>query len=63
MGAVNAAHLGYPVNFEGRDRFANDLALNRLGEAFNYAGIKTQQFFPEPIAVADFAIRNSRKVG
>ena len=52
VGAVNAAHLGYPVNFEGRDRFANDLALNRLGEAFNYAGIKTQHFFPEPIAAA-----------
>ena len=39
VGPVSGAHLGYPVNFEGRDQFANDLALDRLGEAFNYAGI------------------------
>ena len=52
VGSINAAHLGYPVNFEGRDQFANDLALNRLGEAFNYAGVKNRDFYPEPIAAA-----------
>ncbi len=52
IGPISGAHLGYPVNFEGRDQFANDLALNRLGEAFNYAGVKTREFYPEPIAAA-----------
>ena len=40
------------MNFEGRDAFSNQLALSRLGEAFGYAGIKEQHFYPEPIAAA-----------
>jgi hypothetical chaperone protein len=44
--------LGYPVNFEGRDAFSNQLALSRLGEAFGYAGVKEQHFYPEPISAA-----------
>ena len=52
VGSVRAANLGYPVNFEGRDEFSNQLALSRLGEAFGYAGIKEQHFYPEPIAAA-----------
>ena len=52
VGSVRAANLGYPVNFEGRDAFSNQLALSRLGEAFGYAGIKEQHFYPEPIAAA-----------
>lgn len=51
-GAFAGANLGYPVNFEGRDTFSNQLALSRLGEAFGYAGIKQQHFYPEPIAAA-----------
>lgn len=51
-GAIVGANLGYPVNFEGRDAFSNQLALSRLGEAFGYAGIKQQHFYPEPIAAA-----------
>ncbi len=48
--AVAEAHLGCPVNFEGRDPHRNQLALARLGEAYGHAGIRTQHFFPEPIA-------------
>ena len=52
VGTIASANLGYPVNFEGRDAFSNQLALSRLGEAFGYAGIKQQHFYPEPIAAA-----------
>lgn len=46
------AHLGHPVNFEGRDAYRNKLALTRLGEAYKYAGITEQHFYPEPTAAA-----------
>lgn len=52
VGAIASANLGYPVNFEGRDQFSNQLAMSRLGEAFGYAGVKAQYFYPEPIAAA-----------
>jgi len=50
IGEVSVAHLGHPVNFEGRAKHRNKLALSRLGEAFKYAGVTEQQFYPEPIA-------------
>ena len=46
------AHLGHPVNFEGREEHRNQLALNRLSEAYKYAGVTGQAFYPEPIAAA-----------
>ena len=49
---VNFGHLGHPVNFEGRDEFRNKTGLSRLGEAYKYAGINEQSFYPEPIAAA-----------
>ena len=52
VGKVDAACVGHPVNFEGRDRFRNALALSRLGEAYRYAGIGEPRFYPEPIAAA-----------
>jgi hypothetical chaperone protein len=48
----NEAHLGHPVTFEGREEFRNQTALSRLGEAYKYAGITRQHFYPEPIAAA-----------
>lgn len=51
-GGVEEVHVGHPVNFEGREMHRNKLALNRLGEAYKYAGIARQQFYPEPIAAA-----------
>ena len=47
---ASAAHLGHPVNFEGKDRFKNKTALARLSEAYTHAGVKQQTFYPEPIA-------------
>ncbi len=44
------ACIGHPVNFEGRGEHHNRLALQRLAEAYNYAGITTQTFCPEPVA-------------
>lgn len=52
IGSVGSAHIGHPVNFEGRERLRNELALDRLGEAYKYAGITCQEFYPEPVAAA-----------
>ena len=52
IGAFGEAHIGHPVNFEGRDAYRNELALSRLGEAYKYAGVERQKFYPEPIAAA-----------
>ena len=49
---VDYGQLGHPVNFEGRDEFRNKTGLARLGEAYKYAGISQQVFYPEPIAAA-----------
>jgi hypothetical chaperone protein len=46
------ACIGHPVNFEGRDEDHNSLALNRLHEACQYAGLKPCTFYPEPTAAA-----------
>ena len=52
IGPATYGHLGHPVNFEGRAEHRNKLALTRLGEAFKYAGVSEQEFYPEPIAAA-----------
>lgn len=52
VGSFGSAHLGHPVNFEGRENFRNKTALARLSEAYKYAGVPDQQFYPEPIAAA-----------
>ena len=51
-GQLSYGHLGHPVNFEGRYKYKNSMALTRLGEAYRYAGIEDQHFYPEPIAAA-----------
>ena len=52
VGKLDMVHIGHPVNFEGKERLRNKLALDRLGEAYKYAGIPGQQFYPEPVAAA-----------
>ena len=52
IGGSANAHLGHPVNFEGRDTFSNQLAMSRLDEAFGYAGVTQRSFYPEPIAAS-----------
>ncbi|MFW6093286.1 MAG: Hsp70 family protein [Pseudomonadota bacterium] len=51
-GSCAEAHLGHPVTFEGRETFRDKTALARLGEAYRYAGIVRQHFYPEPVAAA-----------
>lgn len=51
-GRCDEAHLGHPVTFEGREQFRNQTALTRLGEAYRHAGVRTQHFYPEPVAAA-----------
>ena len=64
IGAFGSAHLGHPVNFEGRDKFRNDLALDRLSQAYKFAGVEQQEFYPEPIAAAaSFLHLNKAVVG
>ena len=52
IGQLGTVHIGHPVNFEGRERLRNRLALDRLGEAYKHAGIPSQEFYPEPVAAA-----------
>lgn len=52
VGLVGTAHIGHPVNFEGRGLHGNRLAISRLSEAYKYAGVPEQAFYPEPIAAA-----------
>lgn len=51
-GPLSDVHLGHPVNFEGRGQYRNRLAISRLAEAYKYAGVLQQNFYPEPIAAA-----------
>ena len=47
---TDRACIGHPVNFEGRDKDHNDVALERLAESYRHAGIRSQSFYPEPTA-------------
>lgn len=45
-----ALHAGRPVTFEGRAGNRDALAVARLTEAYEHAGLKIAQFYPEPVA-------------
>ena len=47
---LEQVHVGRPVNFEGRDRRHNQVALDRMSEATGNAGLRNVQFYPEPVA-------------
>jgi hypothetical chaperone protein len=47
---VSRAHVGRPVNFEGRGARRNELALSRLAESAENAGFPQLSFFEEPVA-------------
>ena len=47
---VTRAHVGRPVNFEGREVSRNELAVSRLTEACAHAGFRSIEFYPEPVA-------------
>jgi hypothetical chaperone protein len=48
----SVACVGHPVNFEGKAEHRNKLALTRLGEAYQYAGLVHHDLYPEPVAAA-----------
>jgi hypothetical chaperone protein len=45
----NQIVIGRPVEFEGQED-ANQVALERLSEAADYAGLQSNRFYPEPLA-------------
>jgi hypothetical chaperone protein len=45
-----ALHAGRPVTFEGRTANHDAVAVSRLTEAYEHAGFKVSQFYPEPVA-------------
>jgi hypothetical chaperone protein len=47
---VVRAHVGRPVNFEGRGARRNELAVSRLAEAAENASFGQLSFFEEPVA-------------
>jgi hypothetical chaperone protein len=47
--AINQIFIGRPVHFEGTVD-ADRIALERLREAANYAGLSPDAFYPEPLA-------------
>ncbi|MEH6586235.1 MAG: Hsp70 family protein [Halioglobus sp.] len=56
---VKHACLGHPVNFEGVESGRNNIALDRLGESYGYAGISEQSFCPEPTAATISFLHNN----
>lgn len=48
--SVARAHIGRPVDFEGKDPDRNAVALARLREAGEHAGFRNIEFYPEPVA-------------
>jgi hypothetical chaperone protein len=50
QGPVGAVHVGRPVDFEGGDGARNGLAIKRLTEACEHAGLRRVEFYPEPVA-------------
>lgn len=56
---VKHACLGHPVNFEGIESGRNNIALDRLGESYGYAGISEQSFCPEPTAATISFLHNN----
>jgi hypothetical chaperone protein len=49
---INHACIGHPVNFEGKEIQSNNIAMDRLSEAYGHAGVEGQKFCPEPTAAA-----------
>lgn len=55
---VKHACLGHPVNFEGIESERNNIALERLSEAYGHAGFSEQSFCPEPTAATISFLHN-----
>lgn len=56
------AHVGHPVNFEGREPQRNRRALARLAEACRHAGLSDQRPYAEPVAAAVRYLRDQPRL-
>jgi hypothetical chaperone protein len=55
-------HAGRPVTFEGRAGNRNDVALARLTEAYEHAGFRVAEFYPEPVAATLSWLHGARRL-
>lgn len=55
--------VGRPVDFEGRDASRNILAVQRLSEALDHAGLALERFEYEPVAATGSYLWRSRQQG
>jgi len=55
---IDHACIGHPVNFEGTEKQSNNIAMDRLSEAYRHAGVEEQKFCPEPTAAAISYLHN-----
>lgn len=56
-----AIHAGRPVVFEGRVDDRNSVAVTRLTEAYEHAGFKVAEFYPEPVAATLSWLHGARR--
>lgn len=59
---VPPLHAGRPVTFEGRAGNRNPVALQRLREAYEHAGLNVAEFYPEPVAATLSWLHGARRV-
>jgi len=56
-----AIHAGRPVAFEGRAGNRNEVAVERLTEAYEHAGLQVAAFYPEPVAATLSWLHGARR--
>ena len=56
-----AVHAGRPVTFEGRAGARNGVATSRLTEAYEHAGLRIAEFYPEPVAATLSWLQGARR--
>ncbi len=56
-----ALHAGRPVTFEGRAGSRNEVAVERLTEAYEHAGFHVAEFYPEPVAATLSWLHGARR--
>lgn len=54
-------HAGRPVTFEGRAGSRNPVAVARLAEAYDHAGLQIAEFYPEPVAATLSWLHGARR--
>ncbi len=54
-------HAGRPVTFEGRSPERDATAVARLTEAYEHAGLRIAQFYPEPVAATLSWLHGARR--